>query len=208
MRSLTSGEVADHCGVNLRTVIRWIDKGHLPAYKLPGRGNNRIRLVDFLNFASRHGIPLSQGLHCYGNRVLVVDDDAQMAASLSRTLRSAGFETLMALNGFRAGDALRSFLPAAMTLDLRMPGLNGFEILGYVRSEPDLARLKILVLSALPEAQLQEAIAAGADDAMAKPFEGHELIRRLDAFLPQRLPLAANTSRIQVAPTTNPDDRC
>lgn len=187
MRSLTTGEVADYCGVSLRTVIRWIDKGHLAAYKLPGRGNNRVRLIDFLNFVDRHGIPLPPALHCYGNRVLVVDDDARMANSIARTLNAAGLETHIALDGFQAGDALHTFLPAAMTLDLKMPGLDGFQVLEYVRKQPDLSRLKLLVLSSLPEGTLREAVSAGADDALAKPFEASELVRRLDALMPERL---------------------
>jgi excisionase family DNA binding protein len=187
MHSLTTGEIAAYCGVNLRTVIRWIDKGHLPAYKLPGRGNNRVLLVDFLNFAHRHGIPLPQALHCYSNRVLVVDDDEPMANSMARLLKAAGFETRIALDGFQAGDALRAFLPAALVLDLQMPGLSGFQVVAYVRGEPDLTRLKILVVSSLPEERLREAVAAGADDALAKPFDPRELVSRLKALVPERL---------------------
>lgn len=183
MRSLTTGEVAEYCGVTLRTVIRWIEKGHLKAYKLPGRGNNRVTLPDFLGFIDRNGIPLPQELHCYGNRVLVVDDDAPMAGSIARTLKAGGYQVRIASDGFQAGDALRAFLPAAFTLDLSMPGLDGFRVIEYVRGEPDLARLKILVISALPEARLRAAVAAGADDALGKPFEGPELVRRLDALL-------------------------
>ena len=187
-RSLTTGEIADHCGVNLRTVIRWIEKGHLPAYKLPGRGNNRVQLVDFLSFLDRHGMPLPEALRGYGNRVLVVEDDRPMAESIARLLRANGYEVRVALDGFQAGDALRAFLPALMTLDLRMPGLDGFQVLDYVRRDTELARLKILVLSSLPAGQLQQAVAAGADDALAKPFDAAELVHRIQALLPNRLP--------------------
>ena len=187
MHSLTTGEIADYCGVNLRTVIRWIDKGHLLAYKLPGRGNNRVRLVDFLSFIDRHGMPLPEGLRAYGNRVLVVEDDRPMAESIARLLHAGGYDVRIALDGFQAGDALRVFLPALMTLDLRMPGLDGFQVLDYVRQDPELARVKILALSSLPTDQLQQAVAAGADDALAKPFEAAELINRITALLPNRV---------------------
>ena len=186
MRSLTTGEIADYCGVNLRTVIRWIEKGHLPAYKLPGRGNNRVRLVDFLSFIDRHGMPMPEALRGYGNRVLVVEDDPPMAESIARVLRASGYEVRVALDGFQAGDALRAFLPALMTLDLRMPGLDGFQVLDYVRQDPELARLKVLILSALPEERLRQAVTAGADDALAKPFEAAELVRRIETLLPGR----------------------
>lgn len=192
IRSLTSGEVADYCGVNLRTVIRWIEKGHLPAYKLPGRGNNRVRLVDFLSFIDRHGMPMPEALRGYVNRVLVVEDDPLMAESIARLLRVNSYEVRIALDGFQAGDALRTFLPALMILDLRMPGLDGFQVLDYVRQDPELARLKVLVLSALPEERLRQAVAAGADDALAKPFEAAELVRRIETLLPGRsVPLKA-----------------
>lgn len=185
--SLTTGEIAAHCGVNLRTVIRWIEKGHLPAYKLPGRGNNRVRMVDFLNFLAAHNMPLPEVLRAYSNRVLVVDDDAPMAATQARLLTAQGYRVRVALNGFEAGDALRTFLPALMVLDLQMPGIDGFQVLDYVRQDADLRRLKILVVSAMPEDALQQALAGGADDALPKPFKPDEFINRVRALLPTEL---------------------
>ena len=196
MRSLTTGEIAEYCGVNLRTVIRWIEKGHLPAYKLPGRGNNRVQLVDFLSFIDRHGMPLPEALRGYSNRVLVVEDEEPMAQSIARILRAHDYEVRVALDGFQAGDALRAFLPAVMTLDLQMPGIDGFQVLDYVRQDPELARLKILVLSSLPEERLRQAVASGADDALAKPFDAAELAHRIEALLPGRtVPLPACATR-------------
>ena len=49
-RVLTTGEVARFCGVNFRTVLRWIERGQLVAYRLPGRGDHRIKMDDFLAF--------------------------------------------------------------------------------------------------------------------------------------------------------------
>ena len=48
--TLTTGEAAKYCGVNFRTVIRCIERGHLKAYKLPGRGDNRIPVKDCVRF--------------------------------------------------------------------------------------------------------------------------------------------------------------
>ena len=50
MKTLTSGEIATYCDVNLRTVIRWIESGKLKGFKLPGRGNNRVLVSDFVSF--------------------------------------------------------------------------------------------------------------------------------------------------------------
>jgi excisionase family DNA binding protein len=54
---LTTGTVARYCGVSKVTVLRWIEKGNLVAFKLPG-GQNRIHRDDFFAFANKHGIPL------------------------------------------------------------------------------------------------------------------------------------------------------
>jgi two-component system, OmpR family, response regulator VicR len=54
---LTSGAVARHCGVSKVTVLRWIEKGNVTAFKLPG-GQNRISQDDFFAFANKHGIPI------------------------------------------------------------------------------------------------------------------------------------------------------
>jgi excisionase family DNA binding protein len=50
-QALTTGEAAKYCGVNFRTVIRWIERGHLDAYKLPGRGDNRIPVDTFVDYS-------------------------------------------------------------------------------------------------------------------------------------------------------------
>ena len=49
-RTLTTGEIANYCGVNFRTVIRWIQRGQLRAYQLPGRGDNRVEVHNFIAF--------------------------------------------------------------------------------------------------------------------------------------------------------------
>jgi excisionase family DNA binding protein len=56
---LTTGAVARHCGVSKVTVLRWIEKGNLTAFRLPG-GQNRIHRDDFFAFADRHSIPIQR----------------------------------------------------------------------------------------------------------------------------------------------------
>jgi two-component system response regulator VicR len=57
----TTGTIAKYCGVSKVTVLRWIDKGDLTAFKLPG-GQNRIHKDDFYTFAAKHGIPVQRGM--------------------------------------------------------------------------------------------------------------------------------------------------
>lgn len=58
----TTGAVARHCGVHLRTVLRWIERGEIQAFQLPGRGDHRVASADLAVFLRRHGIPLPAGL--------------------------------------------------------------------------------------------------------------------------------------------------
>ena len=56
--AFTTGEVASYCGVNFRTVIRWIKRRQLNAYQLPGRGDNRITRDDLVAFMKKYNIPI------------------------------------------------------------------------------------------------------------------------------------------------------
>ena len=179
-RSFTTGEAAIYCGVNFRTIIRWIEKGILNAYKLPGRGDHRIPEESLISFMRENQMPIPQDLlPAQSDRILVVDDDVPMAKAISRVLKQAGYKTDIAGNGFIAGSMMQKFVPSVITLDLKMPGLNGFDVLEYVRNEPTLSNTKILVVSAQPEIELKQAIKMGADDSLAKPFDNKELLAKV-----------------------------
>lgn len=176
---LTTGEIAQYCKVNFRTVIRWIKRGHLKAYQLPGRGDNRVEVEDFLRFLKQHNMPVPGEFQRPVPRALIVDDDQGTARAIQRVLHRAGFETQMAFDGFSAGALMESFAPDVMTLDLRMPGLGGLEVLGFVRSHPRLQGTKIVVVSGLPRARLDEALGKGADEVLEKPFDNTALVEKV-----------------------------
>ncbi|MBU2879199.1 MULTISPECIES: response regulator [Alteromonadaceae] len=177
VKSLTTGDIAEYCDVNLRTVIRWIDKGSLKGYKLPGRGNNRVTVDNFVLFLRENNMPVPPGLLPNNKTVLIVDDDKDMGNAIKRVLKKAGFECDTATNGFLAGSKLMQHKPSMMTLDLTMPGLNGFELLKHLRAEEQFRDLKILVISALNQDSLDEALALGANAVLSKPFENDELLK-------------------------------
>lgn len=112
-------------------------------------------------------------------RVLVVEKEPTVAKAIEITLRKHNFDVYMAQDGFSAGSLLREHLPSVMTIDLRVPGLGGFDVIEYVRLAPELAKTKILVISAMDQADLDRARLLGADDILAKPFDPEELARRV-----------------------------
>jgi len=182
-KHLTTGDVAELCGVNYRTVIRWIHTDLLTAYQLPGtRGDNRILMRDFLEFLRDHRVPLPSELQPYTRRVLVVEDEEPMAKAIKRALERKGYEVMVAPDGFLAGALAATFSPAVMTLDLKMPGLSGMDVLKAIRNDPELAAIKIIVVSAMPEEELQAALEAGADDILEKPFKNKDLVAKVARF--------------------------
>lgn len=173
---LTSGEIAEYCNVTLRTVIRWIDKGHLQAYKLPGRGNNRIQVADFLDFLNANHMPIPDDFKASSKKVLIVDDDPSVAKALSRIIRSLDYEYKVATDGFQAGLELAAFQPQLITLDLMMPRMNGFEVLDYIRNS-EFSTTKVLVLSSAGKDALNKARDLGADAILEKPYSNEEVKR-------------------------------
>jgi excisionase family DNA binding protein len=183
MKTLTSGDIAKYCDVNLRTVIRWFDNGRLKGYKLPGGGNNRVKEEDFLAFLHENNLPIPSEFQPTQKRVLIVDDEIQIAKSINRVTSRAGFKSVIATDPFKAGALLTSFKPQLMTLDLSMPGINGYDVVKFARQEYADKSLKILIISALGEAQRQEALDLGADMALAKPFVNQELLTSIETLL-------------------------
>ena len=107
--ALTTGEAAAYIGVNFRTIIRWIEKGRLKAYQLPGRGDNRIQISDFIDFLRENQMPIPVELmadEVAKPCLLVIDDDLAMAKAIKRTLRDPNYEVEVIHNSFEAGAML------------------------------------------------------------------------------------------------------
>ena len=183
--TLTTREAGQLCGVSFRTVIRWIERGELQGYRLPGRGDYRIGSAVLQAFMRKHGMHAAGAPSSTAPRVLIVDDEPSVAAAMGRVLRRAGFEVKTASDGFQAGSLLHQFEPLVMTLDLRMPGLDGFGVLRFLRETPPERPPKVLAVSGVIDGTLREAVRQGADDSLEKPFlDDHliEAVRRLAAL--------------------------
>lgn len=180
---LTTGEAAAQCGVSFRTVLRWIERGLLPAYKLPGRGDRRIRRIDLRCFMQEYGMAAQELAPPSARRVLIVDDETAMAHAIERVLRRVGCETAIATNGFEAGSVLANWKPEVMTLDLRMPGMDGLAVLRFLAQTDPATRPKVLIISADSEQRLQSALELGAQAVLRKPFQNEALQAAVAALL-------------------------
>jgi DNA-binding response OmpR family regulator len=119
-------------------------------------------------------------------RVLVVEDDDEIAQTLQRSLRMEGYEVRIASDGVSALDDAHAFLPDLVVLDLGLPRLDGIDVAKTLRENDDVPILMLTARDAL-EARV-EGLDAGADDYLVKPFERQELLARLRALLRRRPP--------------------
>jgi two-component system, OmpR family, KDP operon response regulator KdpE len=122
-------------------------------------------------------------------RILVCDDEPQILRALRVILRDAGFEAVTAATGEEALDLAAVKPPEAAILDLMLPDIDGVEVTRRLR---EWTKIPILVLSAVGEEDRKvEALAAGADDYVTKPFGPRELVARLQAVLRRAAPEGA-----------------
>ncbi|ADB51658.1 response regulator transcription factor [Conexibacter woesei] len=119
-------------------------------------------------------------------RVLVVEDDDEIAQVLQRSLRMEGYDVRTAGDGVSALDEAHSFLPDLVILDLGLPKLDGIDVARTLRRGDDVPILMLTARDAL-ESRV-EGLDAGADDYLVKPFERQELLARLRALLRRRPP--------------------
>jgi two-component system, OmpR family, response regulator MprA len=119
-------------------------------------------------------------------RVLVIEDDAEIADVLRRFLRQEGHDVRTATDGDGALPAAVEFVPDLVILDLGLPGLDGVEVCRRLRAQGDVP---ILILTARTELEDRvEGLDSGADDYLVKPFERQELLARIRALLRRRPP--------------------
>ena len=128
-----------------------------------------------------------------GQRVLVVDDDPAVIELIITRLELAGYRAFSARNGQQGIDRVTEVVPAGLILDINMPGLDGFEVLRRLRRSGHLARLPTMVLTApnRPE-DVRKAIAFGARDYLAKPFDDQNFLIRVARLLRQPRPGSAS----------------
>lgn len=115
-QALTTGEVAKYCGVNFRTVIRWIERGHLEAYKLPGRGDNRIPLSGFIAFLQNNQMPVPEELRGQGRTLLILSEQDEIGAEIAACTRRAGWEPLVTTDAMQFGFICASQQPSAVVV--------------------------------------------------------------------------------------------
>ena len=110
-------------------------------------------------------------------RVLVVDDDDVIRQLICVNLELEGFEIATAVDGQDALDRVRAVDPAVVTLDIMMPRLDGWPTAAALRTDPETAHIKVVLLSArAQEADLKRGSLLGVDAYLTNPFDPDDLV--------------------------------
>ena len=130
-------------------------------------------------------------------RIVVADDTDFVLDLVVTRLELAGYQTFMARNGYQAVQVIAEVAPHAVVLDIGMPGMDGFAVLTALRSTPKTRDIPVLMLTARnAAADIQRALACGARDYLAKPFDDQVLVARVARLL-RRRPVAGVPLMIQ-----------
>ena len=183
--TLSTSRVARMLGVAVGSVSNWIDREQLKAGRTPG-GHRRVAVKDLVAFLRKQKLPVPPELEVPPARVLVVDDDAGVASWIADEVRLAhpDYEVLTALDGFAAGEIVGSRRPDLVILDVRMPGIDGFEVCRRIKSRPETQDITVIAVTAYPAESVSErARECGARACLTKPLEISALLREIEAVL-------------------------
>jgi len=117
-------------------------------------------------------------------KVLIVDDEPNILMALEFLFKRSGYDVRLARDGGEALKEVDAWRPDVMLLDIMMPVKNGYEVCRMVRERPELADMKIVMLSAKgSEAEISKGLSLGADRYVTKPFSTQELLATIDQVL-------------------------
>jgi excisionase family DNA binding protein len=170
---LTVVKAGKYCRVSPKTIINWVEAGHIKAYKTVG-GHRRITVANLKEFMKKQGIPIPRTLQDKDrNRVLVVDADQMIVETIVQALKEDIFdyEVMSASNGFEAGFQINNFHPDLVILDILMSDIKGYEICQKIKTDEATKHTKVIVLSSyLDDENLKKAKKHGADACFSKPL--------------------------------------
>lgn len=124
------------------------------------------------------GQPLEKSLA--DRKILVVDDEPFILKSLAFVLKKEGFHVESATNGLEALETIRREKPDLIFLDIMMPKMNGLEVCQWIRQDPQLRDIHVIILTAKgQEADREKGLQIGADEYMTKPFSPSMVVKRI-----------------------------
>ncbi len=184
-KNLSTFAIAEMLHVDPGSVSNWLDLGLLRAHRTPG-GHRRVETEDLIQFLRDHKMPIPKELAPAPKRILVVDDEPPITELISRAIKAAypECEIVQAHDGFRAGTRVATLKPDVVILDLRMPGMDGYEVCRLIKSQEATRHAEVLAMTAYPsEENITRIKECGARVCLVKPLDMDQLLKEVGASL-------------------------
>ncbi|MFQ3206681.1 MAG: two-component system response regulator VicR [Glaciecola sp.] len=182
MKSFSSGDIAKICDVNPRTVIRWIEAKKLKAFKLPGRGNNRVKHSDLLAFLLHNQIPIPSELIVEKEQLcFIVSVEKQLVKNAQRIARNAGFVTQVYQHGIESGVEIAQHKPSLIMIDSQTSRVDIPALTNVIESKLDY-KPHIIIFDEFTDHRLSAEHNAKVFK-LAKPLDNYALAMVLDSII-------------------------
>ncbi len=184
-KTLSTFAIAKMLYVDPGSVANWIDQEMLKAHRTPG-GHRRVAVEDLVQFLREHKMPIPDSLAVAPTRILVVDDEAAVAQLIARAIKAGNpeYEVIQATDGFRAGTIVVTQQPDVVILDLKMPGIDGYEVCRQIKSQDSTKHVEVLAITAYPSQECKDRILeCGARVCLTKPLDIGQLLEEVQASL-------------------------
>jgi len=184
-KNLSTFAVARMLHVDPGSIANWIDQNLLKAHRTPG-GHRRVATDDLVTFLRKHKMPIPAELDSVPSRVVIVDDEPAITRLIAWAIKAAlpECEVAEAHDGFRAGAIVATLKPNVVILDLRMPGMDGYEVCRLIKTQESTRQADVLAMTAYPSPEnVQRIIDCGARVCLAKPLNMEALLTEVRASL-------------------------
>jgi CheY-like chemotaxis protein len=184
-KNLSTFAIAQMLHVDPGSVANWIDQKLLKAHRTPG-GHRRVATEDLVVFLREHKMPIPPELPTDPTRILIVDDEPSITQLIAKAVKAAlpDCEVIEAHDGFRAGTITATLKPDVVVLDLRMPGMDGYEVCRQIKSQQATRRAEVVAMTAYPSPESERQILqCGARVCLSKPLDMEALLKEVKASL-------------------------
>jgi CheY-like chemotaxis protein len=120
-------------------------------------------------------------------KIFIVEDNPDSREMMACLFKLEGYDVVCAEDGLEAIDMLHSFRPSLIITDIQMPNLDGIELIRWLREQPEMRRIPVLVMSAYRSGMVDEALKAGANASTCKPLQFESLFQTVKQLLPLSL---------------------
>lgn len=173
---LSLGKIAAHCGVTRKTILRWVNDGHIESYVLPS-GHHRVAPAEVVRFLREHNMPVPAELQSTSTaKVLICEADTTIRRHI-REILEPQFLIVEATDGIQACLLLGLESPQLLIVDMEVKQAKAPAICQAIRNHSHLTALPIIATHNDVDGARDNAAQAPADHVLCKPFNETELLR-------------------------------